>query len=712
MESLRDITIQNHCDENYENAKIIDYLDKENNGLIYYTDEELKSVSGDWFPLCCFKDELTGKLVYGGRSKIFHTCTEGETGCGKTTRQLIQTVRAISLKKDKPSLIVVDPYGEIYENLYKHFKKRNYTLKVLNCDNPERSDTYNPFEMMARKVLKENNIECVTTQIRELAEMVQPFKDSKDPTWEQGACAYFNGLILDVFEDLQKKKLDKKYITMYNIIKRHFWLRNEMSNESERNVLNVPYYEKKGSQALSIQKMMSVTNNAEKTRDCYYAIVENRLERFNQPGMFQLSSNNTIDIEKFIENPTVIFVQTGATTIGEDLVSLLISDVYNVAINKGRQSLNKRLPRDIHCFIDEFANCNFGSGENFIKMLTTSRKFGIFWHMYLQCDAQLDKKYKSTEIGDIIRANSTEIFMGSQDHRTIERFAQSCGKKTIESINSKIKQDNIYLETVNLINPDTLSTLKEGSVYIKVNRNPILCSYYEAFYKCKEFEKINNLDKIYPYNRFKYDTTLSLQIVEEEPKKRNSFDFDYFDNERDSYKSKLKWVRTDSGNLYLVLDYNNQFDFSKSGCDSIIYTEDIVASHYDILSDRDQEELLHENINLFMKEHMNKLEIDDYVDIMSKINCIPKNMIEQVKDFDSKCVEYALLSLEIIAQFIDNNDYKRINKWKNALKEQVDQIISLDLFPEFILERFTHAIEIFEDYTQDDIKIIKNRHDD
>ena len=164
------------------------------------------------------------------------------------------------------------------------------------------------------------------------------------------------------------------------------------------------------------------------------------------------------------------------------------------------------LERKIHCFLDEFANCNIAEGKEYIKMLTTSRKFGMYWHMILQCDAQLDCKF-DLNIGRIIRANCTEIFMGSHDYETEERFAKSCGKKTIESLESVVTQQILYLETVDLLTAESLNLIEEGNAYIKSNRHPLLLSYFEAFYNCKEFEAVSNIEDVYPHNDFDFHTT-------------------------------------------------------------------------------------------------------------------------------------------------------------------------------------------------------------
>ncbi len=521
MSDIRAQIIREHIDENYPNAKIVSYDDPDS-GLKFYTSDQLQEVDEDWFPLSCYRDKESGRVVYGGRDKIVHTYTEGETGAGKTTRFVIQAIRALSSLKVKPSFVVADIHGEIIENLYTHLKANGYKIRILNCDDPKRSDTYNPFAETAEECLRNGYLnDDAINKIRRISEIIQPVEATQDPIWDMGARSYTNGCILDKFEDLIEGNFPIDCMTIYNIIQHHHWLRNQLTDFSINALFKIPHYKKKGTKSLSVQKLIAVTNNADKTRASYFGVVENHYDVFGQPSLYALSSSNTIDISDFIDEPTVIVIQSGSTKIGDDLISLLMNEIYTAVVKVGKSNARKKLPRKIHCFLDEFANCNIASGPEYVKMLTTSRKFGMYWHMILQCDAQLDRKF-DPNIGRIIRANSTEIFMGSHDYETELRFARSCGQKTIESIGSVMSQQLPSLEVVDLMTTERLNLTKDGWVYIKSGRHPLLKGYYEAFYNCEEFEAVDNISEVYPTNDFDYTKTafvpsdIPLPLTEQE----------------------------------------------------------------------------------------------------------------------------------------------------------------------------------------------------
>lgn len=511
MSTLREQLLRNHIADYYPNARIVSWDDPDSD-LVFYTADQLREVDEDWFPLSAHLDPNTGKVVYGGRKRIIHTYTGGETGAGKTTRFAMQSIRALSSMKGKPSFLVMDIHGELVENLYTHLKEQGYDIRILNCDDPSRSDTYNPFATMARHCLEVGELDHQTVnEIRKIADLIQPLAPSDDPIWYEGARSYTNGAILDKFEDLVAGQIPPENITLYNILENHYWLRQKLqetktSSVGTSDLTKIPHYEQKGTKALSVQKMLAVTNNAEKTMKSYFGVIENRYDVFGQPSLYQLSSSSTIDVERFIEIPTAIFIQAGNTNVGDDLLALMTNDIYNTVVRLGKQSATKLLPRKIHCFLDEFANSNIADGPEFIKMLTTSRKFGMYWHMLLQCDAQLDRKFDGN-MGRIIRANCTELFMGSHDYETTVRFARSCGQTTVESLGSRIAQQNPALTVVELMTPDRLSLLEEGHLYVRTNRRPLLYSYIEAFYRCPEFTRLEDIRAVYPENNFRYQDT-------------------------------------------------------------------------------------------------------------------------------------------------------------------------------------------------------------
>ena len=758
MNTYREQKINGYIDENYPNAKIVNYLDDDSD-LVYYSDEELPSIDGDWFPLCCYRNEK-GKLAYGGREKIVHTYTEGETGAGKTTRFVMQSIRALSSTRGKPSFVIVDIHGEIIENLYSHLKEMGYDIKILNCDNAARSDTYNPFGEIARDCLEKRSVTTdAQNNIRRISEIIQPLEDCNDPIWYQGAMSYTNGCILDKFEDLISGDIPMSCMTLYNIIQNHYWLRNELTgNYGSGSLFNIEQYKRKQIGCLSTQKMMSVTDNADKTRASYFGVVENHYDTFGQPTLYALSSNSTINIRDFINKPTVIVIQSGNTKIGDDLVALMMNDIYTTVVRMGKASPTKLLPRKIHCFLDEFANCNIADGPEYIKMLTTSRKFGMYWHMILQCDAQLDRKFDAN-IGRIIRANSTEIFMGSQDYETEVRFAKSCGQKTVESLESKITQQTPSLVVVDLMTPEKLDLTEEGCIYVKTNRHHLLKSYFEAFYNCPEFKRADSMDEIYPHNTFDY--TKTCFYPNDIPPAVTSEEYDvlkYIMSNQATLRVLIAHFKAKVSNIRDILNRLGEVDaieVSDSGEVSSRLSENQMVLLQYKLDNNCMGELAkpkkkaEKSANPFdfdsrprrparppkwknpiipdisplaedLKKHITKNNIKIDMDELSGLTCIPETVLAFLKECseadnidDVICVidfpaKKQNLKFDTIETFIRNNDFKDKDGWICNIVQEFITIKDTGYFPQSMLDAFEDAAgEIQNELTLGNIREIK-----
>lgn len=763
MTTLRGQIIEQHIADNYPNAKIVKHTDADS-GLRFYAADELQSLNEDWFPLCCYKDVARGKVVYGGRDHVVHTYTEGETGAGKTTRFVMQSIRALSSMKVKPSFLIVDIHGEIIENLYPHLKENGYDIKILNCDDPQRSDTYNPFATMARDCLKNGALgNEQVNRIRKIAEIMQPVCSKNDPIWEIGARSYTNGCILDKFEDLIDGNIPADCLTLYNIIQNHYWLRSQLtSNYGSNDLRSVAHYKGKDDAALSVQKMISVTNNSERTRSSYYGVIENRYDAFGQPSLYALSSDNTINISDFIQKPTVIVVQSGNTSIGDDLISLLMNDIYSQVVTIGKATASKHLPRNIHCFLDEFANCNIADGPEFIKMLTTSRKFGMFWHMILQCDAQLDRKF-DPDIGRIIRANCTEIFMGSHDYDTTVRFARSCGQKTIEDLSSKAAPQMPNLVTVDLMTADKLSTTQEGYLYVKANRHPLLQTYIEAFYNCDEFRPAEDIRSIYPHNTFDYRQTLFTP--DDLPKKIAPSQFavlEHLGNETKSYQDlvdafpmyEMDELLRDLARRPLI-DLLNQnrlrahidertYALYKQQAAAAATANDFFDPYLIVIDDDDDEETvwndntdcpqdMSEEISEWFEtasgtyekswyqdltERLTQANAGDVVRCLSHLTSMPQPLFDLITEILRGSVSHETyndfrsilrpLKFEIIETFIAKNDFVKKGAWINAMATECTALEKADFLPPQIMTAFHDALtEIRDELTFSQIIEIK-----
>ncbi len=740
MKTIKQRAVQQHIEAYYPHARITSYKDAES-GLKFYTKEELAQLEEDWFPLACEQDAQSGLIRYGGRAGVVHTYVEGFTGAGKTTRYVMQCIRALSSTKSKPSFLIVDIHGEILPNIYGHLSDMGYRIKVLNCRNADRSDTYNPLLQMG--IEAKSGRELRYDNISRIAAVLQPDTISHDPIWDQGARAYFAGVVADKLEDVQNCDLPLSCLTLYNVVENHFWLREQVENNN-RSLNTIPHYRSKGPTCYSVQKMTGVLHSPDRTRASYMGVGESKLDLVAQPLLYKLSSGTSIDVEECVEQPTAIVVQSANHMVGDALVSLLVNDIYDEMDRRFKENGFDPKSRRMHCFLDEFANCRIAGEEMFIRMLTTSRKMGMYWHLLVQSDAQLKGRFSEAG-GETIRSNTTEIFMGSMDYQTQLRFSKACGQTTVEALSSHMGAYAPSLCVVDVMNVDRLNCVSPGTVFIRSEGRPIMQSYYEAFYRCPDFSRACDPDEIYPHNRFlQYKETrftpddIPPYITRDRYKILHALDDGPLSVEElvertgsEAEVTKMlrsrDLIRKEDGlvgyavtplQLQVLYDREQQLPGGESeqardqqeqrvaSAESVFdFDAPVPPEDHAVSMARELMGQVHVDA---LREHLKSSRENIDFEVLKTLTLLPSELVEVYRMlWEDPDAEYygqdvsadaanRVLKFEIIEAFITHNDFQTKEEWDSAIENEVEAAIKARLFPSVIriaLRKACHEVQ-------------------
>ena len=116
----------------------------------------------------------------------------------------------------------------------------------------------------------------------------------------------------------------------------------------------------------------------------------------------------------------------------QDFQSKKEREIYMDCINNGEivHSDDERLPCNVRCMLDEFANtCEI---PGFDKILNTCRKYDISCNIIIQSLGQLKKMYKD-DYSAIIDGCSTQMYLAIQDADDLKRVSDLLGNKTVDS---------------------------------------------------------------------------------------------------------------------------------------------------------------------------------------------------------------------------------------------------------------------------------------
>lgn len=506
-----------------------------------------------WSELKNFSHEgIAFRSVYKkGNMKIhftpnYHALIVGTTGVGKGTCFVEPNIQILSQLKNKPSLFITDPKGELFAHHSQKLVNSGYRVLVLDLINPYNSLRWNPLESiytnyqrqlhLEEEILKHTNddirqydlikvgdiksnewyefdgkafaslrdafleVEVVKTQIKDdciddindIASALCPIVNMKDQSWEQGAKDYIVAVLIAMLEDSENPQLGmtKERFNFYNMYK------IVMNKENDFEYVK-DYFSGRSPLSKTIQLCQHIVySNAKQTRDSYMSTISQKLSLFADNGICYLTAANEIEFGEFDEQPTAFFIKIPdekQTRYG--LATICISQSYKEFVKKARaneviskdknKAKNASLKRALFYIMDEFAN--MPKVNNLDKIITVARSRKIHLNMIIQSYAQLENVY-GKETASIVMDNcNSKLFLGTPSQETREAFSKELGNYQIK-VSSKSKNEG--------------GDAKGGSTSTQLQSRPLL--YPSDLDKLKEGNIIVKIFGSFPINSQMY----------------------------------------------------------------------------------------------------------------------------------------------------------------------------------------------------------------
>lgn len=495
-----------------------------------------------------------------------HVLVIGSTGSGKTTNYIDPNIQILSEYKEKPSMLITDPKGELYQKHKDSLEKKGYKVEVIDLRNPYTSKKWNPLEEIyvdydiasnmyryvekkgdkyflfgkeyseaelqnAMRIEQQKRYDDVYERLNDVAAILCPVTSKSEPLWESGAKNLILATLLAMLEDSQdeERKLRKEQYNFYNLFK----ILSSTDNNcralveyfSSRNILSK-------ARALSKQTLES----HERTRGSYLSTLFDKINIFTDLSICHLTSESEIDFAEMDEKPYAVFVQIpDEKDTRHKIASMVILSAYKQLISKASVNTSLKLKRNVYFILDEFGN--LPKIEKIEQMATVSRSRGIFITFVVQSYSQLTKVYDKN-IADIVKANcNVHVFIGTSDLATTEEFSKRCGnystlsRSISESVNGgKDPTNNVSVKERPLIYPSELRTLNSGdnvgnAIVTIFGYNPIK-SKFTPSYKCTKFslksrEEGKTFKKLFDEEKVIYDITTLAKNKEKTTRKEN-----------------------------------------------------------------------------------------------------------------------------------------------------------------------------------------------
>ena len=400
-------------------------------GIPIYYSKDFKKV---WF------DNETPHYVYLGSS-----------GSGKSVTAVIPTVTFLANAKEKRSIFITDPKGEIYHHTSKMLKEKGYNILTIDFREPQLSNHINILEPIIceyEKYIGYEDLSNKTEQqeeklnyknislshyaeanrlISSIATMVmQEEIPGKDPFWNNSAKNLLEGLIGFFLEEYKDGKITRDQITMTSIRK----FQNSTMEEKNSRFFK-SYIERKKYGSKSKDSLMPILSTSDNTYRSITGVFSEKMAIFDDINVANITSKTDFKLDILGREPTALFVIVpDEDKVYYTLVTLIVGLLYRELVKLANKEKTKKLPIQMDWLLDEFANCPPLSDIE--SIVSVSRSRGMRFHFFIQSFAQLDNVY-GKEVAQIILDNSGIQYLKTNTMSTAEEISKRLGKKTIES---------------------------------------------------------------------------------------------------------------------------------------------------------------------------------------------------------------------------------------------------------------------------------------
>lgn len=501
----------------YGSARFLNFNEIKKN----FKKEKISNIKESGVPIWFSKDY---KYVWFDRETPHYTYL-GSTGSGKSVTAVIPMCSFIATAKNKRSVFITDPKGEIFNTTSKMFKDNGYNVLTLDFRHPEMSNHFNILEPIIKEYekyidyekksivskkdkVKFNNLAMTSLAetnrlITSLATMIMQEKtQQKDPFWNNSARNLLEGLIGFFLEEYKKNNIKRNQITMTSIRK----FQNSSMQEKNFNKFKT-YIDRKDYGSKSKDSLTSILNASDNTYKSITAVFGEKMSLFDDVNVANVTSDSDFDFDLLGREATALFIIVpDEDKVYFTLVTIIVGLLYKELVKLANSKENKKLPVQIDWLLDEFANCP--PLADIEALVSVARSRGMRFHFFIQSFSQLDNVY-GKEVAQIILDNCGLIYLKTNTQDTAEQISKRLGKTTISS--SSISQSLSLLDyngnkstslmARDLLTPDEVKQLHYKTIIFPIIgypifRDTVMYNKFSCYEKGEIERKVNSLKQL------------------------------------------------------------------------------------------------------------------------------------------------------------------------------------------------------------------------
>lgn len=360
-----------------------------------------------------------------------HTLVIGATGSGKT--QLIALPLINLSMKANESMLINDVKGELYENISNQLLKEGYNVAVIDFDNLNKGDYWNPFELIEKIYPQEKD--KAESLIEQMASYLIPVS-KPDEFWSNSANNLFVGVTSYLLEN-------EKTLSLREIF--------DLANSFNDDKASIEFLNNLNKNTSSYCYLTGVLKSPTETRKSIISVLNQTLTSLVSNDLLNKTlSKTSFNIMEFNTKKTALFIIPNRFKKYSMLQTLLINQVYEaISNNKGDKVVN--------FILDEFDSID--EIKNFSSILEFSRSLRIRFTNFIKSYISLEKTYENQNIDLLKMCFSSIIYLYSNDLYTLEEISKLCGN---------VKNEKGEIEP--LVTKEELRVIKRLNAIVIMNR--------------------------------------------------------------------------------------------------------------------------------------------------------------------------------------------------------------------------------------------------
>ena len=455
------------------------------------------------------KDKVkNGRFDFSHTTDNSHELIIGGTRSGKTSRLINPQIQTLANSKEKPSMIISDVKGELFNFHAKLLKDKGYEVLTLNLKkgktdywNPlsriwELWEVGNPHNKSPEELEKQRDI--TQDEILELTESIISVEKGDD--WGSGARGILNVFILGMLEQTEfDTSITKDNFNLSNIA----YTLQSTSTEGLKEWIDLLEITIRngGGMSRAIGMGGNFIKSPPKQLMGYTGTLATRLQIFDSSKVRAMVSKTTIKINQ--KKPQAIFIivpHDKKATWG--VVSLFVNEIYREMNTLLERTHKDALVRPMYFVLDEFGN--FPALSQLESMISIGAGQNMYFIFVVQALSQIKGKYDENVYNNLMSNVGNKVFLASGSESTREEISKQMGEieitnhstSTSKSADGQVgKSTSTSKGKKRLLSTEELATLKEGEVIILTSRNKPSRTTLAKFWEYEPFKTHNDLMK-------------------------------------------------------------------------------------------------------------------------------------------------------------------------------------------------------------------------